>query len=217
MSKLRILIEAGQKRVFAVALDWPGLARSGRTEQAAIESLVGSLARFAVVAESVGEALDLDTAAAAAIPDVVERVEGNATTDFGAPGIVAAADGEPLTREDAERQAAYVRAAWQLFERVAGAAPESLQKGPRGGGRDRSKIVEHVDGADRGYATSMGIRAGETRPIADVRAEMLGLLARPSDGSPLAGKRWPPRYAARRVAWHAIDHAWEIEDRSGGA
>jgi hypothetical protein len=27
-------------------------------------------------------------------------------------------------------------------------------------------------------------------------------------------KGWPPRYAARRIAWHALDHAWEIEDKS---
>ena len=27
-------------------------------------------------------------------------------------------------------------------------------------------------------------------------------------------KPWGPRYAARRSAWHALDHAWEIEDRS---
>jgi len=27
-------------------------------------------------------------------------------------------------------------------------------------------------------------------------------------------RSWPPRYAARRIAWHALDHAWEIEDRS---
>ncbi len=26
---------------------------------------------------------------------------------------------------------------------------------------------------------------------------------------------WPGRYAARRIAWHALDHAWEIEDKSG--
>jgi hypothetical protein len=24
-----------------------------------------------------------------------------------------------------------------------------------------------------------------------------------------------PRFAVRRVAWHALDHAWEIEDRRG--
>ena len=26
---------------------------------------------------------------------------------------------------------------------------------------------------------------------------------------------WPPRYASRRLIWHILDHAWEIEDRSG--
>jgi hypothetical protein len=28
---------------------------------------------------------------------------------------------------------------------------------------------------------------------------------------------WSPRYFVRRSAWHAIDHAWEIEDRSSGS
>ncbi len=28
-------------------------------------------------------------------------------------------------------------------------------------------------------------------------------------------KGWPPRYAARRMAWHVLDHLWEIEDKSG--
>jgi len=30
---------------------------------------------------------------------------------------------------------------------------------------------------------------------------------------PRGGKRWLPRYFVRRVAWHVLDHAWEIEDR----
>jgi hypothetical protein len=43
---------------------------------------------------------------------------------------------------------------------------------------------------------------------------MLDVLRAASDGSPIAGRRWPPRYAARRIAWHALDHTWEIEDRT---
>ena len=43
---------------------------------------------------------------------------------------------------------------------------------------------------------------------------ILGVLGRRSDGSPLAGRKWPARYAARRIAWHALDHAREMEDRS---
>jgi hypothetical protein len=26
--------------------------------------------------------------------------------------------------------------------------------------------------------------------------------------------RWKPRFFARRLLWHALDHLWEIEDRS---
>ena len=43
---------------------------------------------------------------------------------------------------------------------------------------------------------------------------MLEVLRRPSDGGPLAERKWTQRYAARRIAWHALDHAWEMEDRS---
>jgi hypothetical protein len=34
----------------------------------------------------------------------------------------------------------------------------------------------------------------------------------PAQG-PRGGKRWSPRYFVRRVAWHVLDHAWELEDR----
>jgi hypothetical protein len=32
---------------------------------------------------------------------------------------------------------------------------------------------------------------------------------------PRGGARWSARYFVRRSAWHVLDHAWEIEDRSG--
>jgi hypothetical protein len=31
---------------------------------------------------------------------------------------------------------------------------------------------------------------------------------------PRGGKRWSAPYFVRRAAWHVLDHAWEIEDRS---
>jgi hypothetical protein len=43
---------------------------------------------------------------------------------------------------------------------------------------------------------------------------VLDILGKASDGSPLADRKWTQRYAARRIAWHALDHAWEMEDRS---
>lgn len=31
---------------------------------------------------------------------------------------------------------------------------------------------------------------------------------------PRGGKMWRPRYFVRRTAWHVLDHAWELEDRT---
>lgn len=35
------------------------------------------------------------------------------------------------------------------------------------------------------------------------------------DNGPRGGQRWSSPFAIRRAAWHALDHAWEIEDRLG--
>jgi hypothetical protein len=207
--QIRVLVETTPKRAYASALDWPGLARPGRDEAAALASLEAAIPRYRAALEAAGITGPADGTAL----EVVERLDGDASTAFGVPAMVAEADRRPLGAPEAAVLVAIVRAAWQAFDTIAAGAPDELRKGPRGGGRDTSKVVEHVWGADDAYASVMGAK---TRGLAgdDLRAAMLAALARPSDGSPLAGKRWPPRYAARRIAWHALDHAWEIEDRS---
>ena len=121
---------------------------------------------------------------------------------------------------EAERLAGLVEAAWVIFDRVAERSPAELRKGPRGGGRDRDKMIGHVIEADHAYAREIGIRLPEPS-LADraaveaERAAVVDSFASPSDGSPLADRKWTARYAARRIAWHALDHAWEMEDRTG--
>lgn len=203
-----VYLEVGAKRVFACALDWPGWARWAKDEESALATLADYARRFAPVAAEAG--LRFPTTAGDAFA-VVEKVKGNASTEFGVPGVVTEADGRPLTRAGAARQAALVEAAWATFERVAAGAPASLRKGPRGGGRDRDKIVDHVLDAEVGYARKMDIRS-VAHP--DFRSAVIEALRRPSDGTAPYEKGWPARYAARRIAWHALDHAWEIEDRS---
>lgn len=110
-----------------------------------------------------------------------------------------------------------MQAAWTTFNETAASAPTELRKGPRGGGRDTAKMVDHVVGAEQAYATRLGVRVRMPDPadagaVAELRAAILAPLSQPSDGSPI--DRWTQRYAARRIAWHALDHAWEIEDRS---
>jgi hypothetical protein len=151
--------------------------------------------------------------------EVVERLPGDASTEFGVPGAVADADAAPTTRAQAERLAALVQASWTVFDRVRAGAPASLRKGPRGGGRDRDKMVDHVLGAEAGYARKLGIKhpppaIDDRAAIAALRQALLEVLRAPSDGSPPVPKGWPPRYAARRIAWHVLDHAWEMQDRA---
>jgi predicted RNase H-like HicB family nuclease len=208
---IRVGIETTDKKTFASALDWPGWSRSGKTPEAALEALAAAHDRYAAVAALAGETLP-----AGAAFEVVEERPGDATTAFGAPSIAFDADRQPLTAAQARRQAALVEAAFMTFDRVVAAAPAELRKGPRGGGRDRDKVVEHVEGSHEGYTRPAGARVDKGATDADRRAAMLEVLARASDGEPGEGAKWPPRYAARRIAWHAMDHAWEIEDRSDG-
>jgi hypothetical protein len=213
--KVKATVEAGAKKAFATAVDWPGWSRSGKTNEAAVEALVAYAARYAPIARAAGETFDPDEIDV----EIVERLSGGGGTDFGVPDQVKEQDRRRTTATDGKRLAALVEAAWRAFDATSKKAPEELRKGPRGGGRDTSKIVDHVLGAEQAYANVMGIKRKEfptsdRAQLDELRAEMLKILRAPSDGSPLAGKRWTVRYAAHRIAWHALDHAWEIEDRS---
>jgi hypothetical protein len=210
-----VAFELGRRRVFARALDWPGWCRSGRDEVAALDALAATQPRYQLVAARAG--LDFPAELAERLV-VTERLPGDATTDFGAPGKIAEADKLPLAPAEALRRAELMAAAWAVFDQVVAAAPETLRKGPRGGGRDRDAIVAHVREAEWSYARRLGLRlpAPVNAPAAVAQQQaILEALCQPSDGTAGTGKAWPPRYATGRIAWHVLDHAWEIEDRTG--
>ncbi len=217
MSKDRIDIgeEVVPKRTFVWALDWPGWCRSGKDRDLAIASLIDHAERYARVAKQVGLAFPTATAAL----HTVESATGGTGTEFGVPSSITDSDRRLVTAKEAERIAAIVEAAWTVFDRVAAKSPAELRKGPRGGGRDRDKMIGHVIEADHAYAREIGVRVrtptlDDRAAVEAERAAMLEVLRRPSDGSPLADRKWTLRYAARRIAWHALDHAWEMEDRN---
>lgn len=217
---IRIAEEVGKTRAFSWVIDWPGWCRSAKDRLLLPAALLAVGPRYAVVAAVAGLELGFDPAGVD--PEDVElseTVPGSASTDFGVPGTVADDDRRSLTAPEAERLAGLVAAAWTVLDQVVAGAPAELRKGPRGGGRDRDKVVAHCVAADSGYAREIGIRLPEPAPtdrpaVNAERQAILELLRGPSDGSPLGGRRWPPRYAARRIAWHALDHAWEVEDKS---
>lgn len=208
-SRIPVYIETGAKRVFACAVDWPGWCRTAKTEDAALEVLAAYAPRYAPVAARAG--LEL--------PDsfeltVAERFPGTTTTDFGAPDNVRPADADHLTKAHCARLIAVMHAAWGTFDDTVVCAPAALRKGPRGGGRDRDRMVEHVLGAEQAYARKIGVRmpqpaVGDTAARASMRA---AITAACNAGT--TDTAWPVRYFVRRLAWHALDHAWEMEDRS---
>ncbi|MFG2043584.1 hypothetical protein [Dactylosporangium sp. NPDC048998] len=150
---------------------------------------------------------------------VVERVAGTATTEFGAPDGRPAADGAPVTAAVAGRHTRLLRAAWAAFDTYAATAPESLRKGPRGGGRDRDTMIDHVVGAETAYARKIGVKhrqppINDRTAIGALRDDIIATLDQTGDGGPLTGNGWTARYAARRFVWHVLDHLWEMQDRS---
>jgi hypothetical protein len=216
MPAIPVYLEIGEKRVFASALDWPGWTRSARDEPRALDALAAYAPRYATVPKAAHIKFVSDPRGSF---KVVERVQGNATTDFGAPGIPASSDTKSLTSAEAERICALLGASWKVFDAAVAKAPAELRKGPRGGGRDRDKIADHIIDAEFAYTPKLGLKL--KTPLRDdkvaVQATRKAILdaIRASAGAPQTGeKRWPPRYVARRMAWHLLDHAWEIEDRS---
>jgi hypothetical protein len=208
----RVYVEVGKQRVFASAADWPGWARAGKDEKLALEALAAAAPRYAAVAKAARIAF-----APAAGFVVVERLPGNATTDFGAPGAIAKDESRRLTKKEAGRLSALVAATWTVLDRVVEKAPASLRKGPRGGGRDRDPMFEHVLAAETMYARKLGLRLKEptAADAAAVREHRNAIVAGLRAGTKgVTENGWPARYVARRTAWHAMDHAWEIEDRS---
>jgi hypothetical protein len=215
---IEVYVEASAKRAFVGALDWPGWCRAGRDEAAAIEALLAYGPRYAAALR--GSRLGFRAPLAVR---VLERLTGDATTDFGAPGAAPSADSAPMDTADLRRAQALLRACWRTFDREAEAATgRELRKGPRGGGRDLDRIVDHVREADGAYLAMIGrkLARGEGADLEVMRSVVLDALATAvRDGvppSPRGGKRWTPRYFVRRGAWHVLDHVWEIEDRTEG-
>jgi hypothetical protein len=202
-------VEIGSKRVFASAADWPGWSRSGKNELAALENLATYAPRYARVAKLAR----IDFPDGATDFEVIERNKGNPTTDFGAPAIPAKSEARPMTPSQTERMCSLVEACWKYLDQVRAKAPAELRKGPRGGGRDRDPMFNHVLGAEMEYAKRIGTRlkqpdGGDAGAVKAFRKAILE-----SFGNPNREEKWPVAYVARRTAWHALDHAWEIEDR----
>ncbi len=223
MKPLQIYLETGKRKTFAVALDWPGWARWGKSEDAALQNLLDYGARYAAVMNTAG----LSFAAPDSVEpfEIVERLPGDATTDFGAPSAFPKNDAISIMPDELTRLRAILKACWAAFDKAAeDAAGVELRKGPRGGGRDLERIRQHVIDGDRSYLPRVAWKYRLNKELSlgeqmkGIRGAVLDALTNAvENGLPEKGPRggaiWTPRFFTRRVAWHTLDHAWEIENR----
>ena len=221
---IRVMVERGSKKAVAVAsaFDWPGWDRSGKSEEEALQVLAAYRPRYAKVADLAGLADEFRTAGEMA---VVERLKGSGMTDYyGLSYKSAGPEHEPMSIAACERKIALLRASWTYFDDVASRVSSELRKGPRGGGRDRDKIIRHANGAEiHEFAKKVGVITpleARERPD-DLRAHRDAFCAaiRDYNARGASARTWTVQFVIRHSAYHMLDHAWEMEDRdlSGGS
>lgn len=219
---IRVMLEIGPKgkKVVAVAPDWPGLERGATTgkaapETAAIERLRAYVPRYVTVTKLAGMEAEF---AMDPIIDVVEQYPGVGSTDFwGISFAFSSIDQQAMSGDALERELTLMRACWAFFDEVRSRVSAEMQRGPRGGGRDRDHIVRHTFGAELDWAKKLGIFTPLDTMLADEGlnahrdAYCNAILASHSQGK--MARTWPLRYLIRHTAFHTLDHAWEMEDK----
>jgi hypothetical protein len=106
--KIDVFLEVAQKKTFAVAIDWPGWARSEPDEPSALRALHDYGGRYAAVLRTT--ALPLTAPDSFAAFNRFERQPGNSTTVFGAPAIPMSCDSNPVSQSDLQRFQAILHA-----------------------------------------------------------------------------------------------------------
>jgi hypothetical protein len=216
-NQLRVTLEIGPKgkKVAAVAPDWPGLERGAKTGEAAIERLHSYLPRYGQVAKLAG--MEAEFAALTTV-DVVEHYAGTGSTDFwGISFAFSSIDRQDLSSAALERELTLLQACWAFFDDVRSRVSAQMQKGPRGGGRDRDHIVGHTLRVEHEWAAKVGVPPPHGALLSDEGlqahrdAYRNAIRALHSEGK--LARTWTLRYLIRHTAYHTLDHAWEMEDK----
>lgn len=219
-NQMRVTLEIGPKgkKVVAVAPDWPGLERGAKTAEAAIERLRAYCLRYAQVAKLAEMTTEFDTITNV---DVVEHYPGTGSTDFwGISFAFSSIDKQDLSGDELERELMLMQACWAFFDDVRSRVSAEMQKGPRGGGRDRDQIVRHTLSVEQDWAGGVGVPVPDDAMLTGKAltayrdAYCQGIREYHAQGK-WAGNRakWPLRFLIRHTAFHIMDHAWEMEDK----
>lgn len=201
-----------------MAIDWPGWSRGARTAADAMELLDAYRARYRSVADRAGLAAEFDRAGDL---EVVEDHVGVGSTDYwGISFAPSSLEQEPMGADELERKIGLLEASWRYFDDVAARVSAEMQKGPRGGGRDRDEIVRHALGWERAdLAKRVGVVVDPIVPptpdgFSSHRDEFVAALRTyNAEGRMARGRNWTIALLLRHTAFHVLDHAWEMEDK----
>jgi hypothetical protein len=217
---VRTVIERGPKgkRSVAFSIDWPGWSRGAKTADLALETLESYRERYRAIASLAGMAREFE--AAGPLKIVEERV-GLGSTDFwGISFAPSAAEQDPMDEADFERGITLLRACWTFFDGVAARVSPEMRKGPRGGGRDRDRIISHVIRQEsESFASGVGLRipeGGALTPdgLREYRKDYVEAMRAYNAGAIEKRMRsWNLPFLIRHSAFHTLDHAWEMEDK----
>ncbi|MDQ1708863.1 MAG: hypothetical protein QOG49_248 [Frankiaceae bacterium] len=215
----RTVVERGPKgkKAVAFAVDWPGWSRGAKTPELAVEALESYRERYRPVAVAAGMA---DEFGAAGPLDIVEDRVGTGSTDFwGISFSPSGVETEPIGEADLERKIALLRACWKFFDDVAARVSPELRKGPRGGGRDRDRVIRHtIRTESEDFAKQVGLRIPEDGALApkalrDYRERYVDAMREYNAGEGKRMRSWNLPFLLRHSGFHMMDHAWEMEDK----
>ena len=218
---VRVVVQHGprDRKVAAVALDWPGWSRGAKDPAAALELLETYRDRYRPVAVLAGLEAEFDGAGPL---QIVEDHVGVGSTDFwGISFAPSSFEQEPMRDEELDRRLRLLDAAWRYFDSVAARVPDELARGPRGGGRTRDQIVRHVINNERhDLAKRVGVPPSPEEVLSPElvpwhRAAFVAAMREHNAQGKLArGRNWTIALLLRHTAYHALDHAWEMEDKA---
>ena len=202
----------------AFSLDWPGWSRGAKSADLALETLEAYRGRYRPVAGLAGMAGEFD---AAGPLEIVEDRVGTGSVDFyGMSFSPSATEHGPMSEAQLERGIALLRACWAFFDGVAGRVSPEMRKGPRGGGRDRDRIIRHtIRTESEEFAKQIGLRIPEEGALTPAglhqhRESYLAAMQAYNAGQVSRRMRsWTLPYLIRHSADHMLDHAWEMEDK----
>jgi hypothetical protein len=216
---VRTVIESGPKgkRSVAFSLDWPGWSRGAKSADLAVETLESYRERYRPVARLAKMAREFD---AVGPLKIVEEKVGNGSTDFwGISFSPAAAEQGPMSKAELERGITLLRACWAFFDGGAARVSPEMRKGPRGGGRDRDRIIRHtIRTESEDFARQVGLRIPEEAALTpdglrQHRQTYVAAMRAYNAGEVKRMRSWTLPFLIRHSAFHMLDHAWEMEDK----